>query len=138
MRQGSSLRLITIVLAAMGTGCGRDLVFTTYTTLGVEIKGVNNVPTSLRLAYKRFEGAIIPVDLKATDHDDNQAHAPAHSIFAGMDVQQGGFGVKVAQVFASGKAATNAAKKGGIGFARTLRTLKDRVGIATDDGNGGS
>lgn len=132
-------RLVSIVIGAFAplmSGCGRDLIFTTYTTVGVEVKGVNNIPTALRLGYKRFEGAVVPVDLKARDAQEK--HLPAHSIFAGMEVEQKAFGVRVAQVFATGEAAKAASAAAGIGFAKTLKALKGKVGIEPEGENGGS
>ncbi len=131
--------IMGLVPALLLPGCARDLIFTTYTTVGVEVKGTNNIPTAMRLAYKRFEGAIVPVQLNKPGN--------AHSIFAGMEVKQHGFRVQVAQVFATGEAAILAAggdaegkpvgARPGRGFAKTLDELKDIVGMDTDSGNGG-
>lgn len=98
------------VLLACSGGCGRNLVFTTYTMFGVEIKGEGTMPTALRLAYKRFEGALIPVDIS----DD----AKAHSVLATIDARQGAFHVHISQVFATGRAAKIAADLEGAQGAR--------------------
>ena len=92
--------LIVVIPVA---GCTKDLVFATYTTVGVEVTGMDGIPTSVKLAYKRFEGAIIPVD--PTDED-----SPAHSVLATINTKQVGFGVHVNQVFATGEAARLAAE----------------------------
>ena len=82
-------------------GCAKDLLFMTYTTLGVELTGQGNIPTSVRLAYKRFEGAVIPVDPKTG--------AEALSVLASIDAEQSLWTVRVNEVFATGEAAKTAA-----------------------------
>jgi len=103
----AAILLVAAWLVICVSGCGRHLIFTTYTTIGVEVKGVNNVPTALRLAFKRFEGAVVPVD--PSERDENGNEREMHSVVSGLDFKQSAFRTQVAQVFATGDAATIAA-----------------------------
>lgn len=86
-------------------GCARNLLFSTYTTLGFELQARGTMPTALRLAYKRFEGAIIPVDVGDVTVPE------AHSVLASFDANQTWFqGIRITQVFATGAAAELAAR----------------------------
>lgn len=78
-------------------------MFATYTMFGVEIKGEGITPTAIRLAYKRFEGAVVPVDASAKDD------VKAHSVLAGIQAEQDLWVVRINQVFATGEAARIAA-----------------------------
>ena len=95
------------------TGCKTDhLVFTTYTKVGVEVAAVDVQPSHATLGYKRFEGAIIPVDVGRKGDDDapktsEDMKKKVASVYAEMDVENGWFkGIDISQVFATGKAAT--------------------------------
>ena len=71
----SSLALAAVVLAS---GCqSNQLVFTTYTKVGLNISGTGEVPNNFTFGYKRFEGAIIPVDpSKAADGNPEMPSSP--------------------------------------------------------------
>ncbi len=103
-------KTIFVVLAALvAAGCGTNtLVFTTYTNLGLDVSAANGTPTKAVLGYKRFEGAIIPVDPSkrtATEGD-------AMSVYAAIDMRNQWLdGLTVLQVFATGDAAVKAAEK---------------------------
>lgn len=90
-----------VILLLPLAGCARNLIFSTYTTIGFELKGESEIPTSVRLAYKRFAGAVVPVDPQLDD--------PAHSVVAIIDAEQSWWRVRVNQVFATGAAADQAA-----------------------------
>jgi len=54
-----------VLLAGLLSGCRTGthlLFFTTYTKVGLDISAVNGTPTQALFGYKRFEGAIVPVD----------------------------------------------------------------------------
>ena len=102
-----------LAIAAAGFLCGcrsTDLVFTTYTKVGLHMTAEGNTPTSLQFGYKRFEGAIIPVDVAGAAKDAKPAMAP---IYAAMSVTNGWWsGIGIQQVFATGEAATHSAESG--------------------------
>ena len=102
-----------LVLAAAGMSCGcrsKDLVFTTYTKVGLHMTAEGTTPTSLQFGYKRFEGAIIPVDPAVAATNGVVTVAP---IYAAVSVTNGWFsGIAIRQVFATGAAATNTAATG--------------------------
>lgn len=90
-------------LAVVMTGCAqRSLVFTTFTKVGLDVTAIDGNPSSLMFGYKRFEGAIIPVDPMP-----GQDGAPAMpSVFASVAVTNKWFkGLHVKQRFATGVAA---------------------------------
>lgn len=107
MRQHSATACIVTVAALLSWGCTTNtLVFTTYTNFGLDISAANGTPTKAVFGYKRFEGAVVPVDPSkrtATDGD-------AMSLLAAMDLENGWLnGLTVVEVFATGPAAVNAA-----------------------------
>lgn len=102
------------VLAAVilfAAGCGSSLIFTTYSKVGLDMSVANGAPAEAVFGYKRFEGAILPVDPSRPKE--------IGSVFAGMQVDNGWVdGLCIDQVFATGGAATAAAKDPS--FAKTL------------------
>lgn len=94
-----------VVLGLAGCGSTDHLVLTTYTKVGIEVSTVDGKPTQLVLGYKRFEGALVPVD----PHADPETEAM--STFAAFNMRNGWWdGVKIDQFFATGKSATDAVK----------------------------
>lgn len=103
MRVSRGLRLAALGLVLTGAACSSDhLVFTTYTKVGLDITLQDGAPTDAVLGYKRFEGALIPVDLEKAPE--------IHSIYAGLCVTNSWVqGLALGQVFATGTAAENVA-----------------------------
>lgn len=101
-----------LVLATTALLCGcqsNDLVFTTYTKVGLHISAVDSTPTSVNFGYKRFEGAIIPVNRETATGKPEEAA----SLYAGMAVTNSWLrGLYIRQSFATGEAAVQAAKEG--------------------------
>ncbi len=99
------LPLACVLLAA--AGCHNDaLVFTTYTKVGLHASATGNTPNNLMFGYKRFEGAIIPVDPTKPESD-------VASVYAAISLTNGWFsGIQLQQVFATGDAAVSASTNG--------------------------
>jgi hypothetical protein len=91
-------------LGLIGTGCHNDaLVFTTYTKFGLHASATGNTPNNLMFGYKRFEGAIIPVDA-------SKEASEVASVYAAISLTNNWFsGLHLRQAFATGLAAENAA-----------------------------
>lgn len=96
-----------ISMALLTTSCAsRTLVFTTYTNIGLDVSAANGSPTKAVFGYKRFEGAVIPVDPSKRTKNDGDAM----SVFAAIDLKNEWLnGLSVLQIFATGQAAENAA-----------------------------
>lgn len=110
-------------------GCSsRTLVFTTYTNIGVDVSAANGTPTRAVFGYKRFEGAVVPVDPTQRTKDSGEAM----SVFAAIDMTNGWLdGLSAIQVFATGEAAVEAAKEPAA-FGRMLQKF-GRVERNTDE-----
>ena len=93
------------LLTALAGGCATDhLIFTTYTKVGLDITVAEGTPTEAVFGYKRFEGAIVPVNPEEDTTD-------LSSIYAGICVENSWIqGLEVGQVFATGTAAENMAE----------------------------
>jgi hypothetical protein len=103
--------LAMLVVAAACLACvGPDqLLFTTYTKVGLDISLTDGQPTEAVFGYKRFEGAIVPVDPDAEE---------AQSLYAGLCIDNGWLsGLTIGQVFATGEAAVRAASNPAAGTA---------------------
>lgn len=102
--------VVAIALCAGLSGCttnGRHLIFSTYTKLGVEMSFVDQAPRQFIFAYKRFEGAIVPVD-----KDDDKTEMP--SLYAAININSNWLnGLDIYQEFATGSAAVAAAEGDG-------------------------
>jgi hypothetical protein len=96
-----------ISTALLTASCAPNtLLFTTYTNLGLDVSVANGSPTKAVFGYKRFEGAIIPVDPSKRTQTDGDAM----SVFAAIDLKNEWLaGLSVLQIFATGEAAVNAA-----------------------------
>jgi hypothetical protein len=87
----------------------RSLIFTTYTTVGLDISATDAKPTKAVLGYKRFEGAIVPVDPEARDAAG--AEREAMSVYAAVAMSNTWLnGLDLTQAFATGPAAVNAVR----------------------------
>jgi hypothetical protein len=100
----------------------RSLVFTTYTDIGLDVGLANDVPAKVVLGYKRFEGAVIPVDLSrqqatsgtppstGTAVQKSESSQEAMSVYAALNMKNTwSDGLKLVQVFATGDAAVSVA-----------------------------
>lgn len=100
--------LIVASLLIWITGCSQNtLYFSTYSSLGLDSSGTAEVPNHVSLAYSRFEGAYVP-----PKHDSK---VKSHSLFGGIDADVGFFPWQdriINQTFATGRAASQAAKNG--------------------------
>ena len=107
MKKQLFLLLPVACLGLIGTGCHNDaLVFTTYTKVGLHASATGNTPNNLMFGYKRFEGAIIPVDPTKPESD-------VASVYAAISLTNGWFsGIHLQQVFATGDAAVSASTNG--------------------------
>ena len=104
-----TIKTLTLTLLSLTLcSCANDhLAFTTFTKVGLDISAAESTPTSAMFGYKRFEGALIPVDPKDTDIDPGDVH----SVYAAIDLNNQWLGgIDIKQVFATGEAAVNAAK----------------------------
>lgn len=89
--------------AALTSGCqSKQLVFTTYSKVGLHVSATGQVPNNMIFGYKRFEGAIVPVDLaKAAEGNPEIA-----SVYAAIAItNKWGNGLHIYQRFATGAAA---------------------------------
>ncbi len=110
-----------LCVLALVSGCApaKKLLFTTYTKVGLDMSAANNTPTHVMLGYKRFEGALIPVDVPESSKDATQPEAL--SVFAAICLENGWFsGVKINQAFATGAAAERAAQTDQFGIKAIL------------------
>jgi hypothetical protein len=91
-----------VALSAFAAGCtGKRVLFTTQTSLGVDVSGTTELPNKISFAYKRAEGAIVPAKV-----DENGKPGEAHSIYGGVDSDTRFFtGQIIKQTFATGDAA---------------------------------
>lgn len=107
MKKKLLLLLPAAGLALVASGCHNDaLVFTTYTKVGLHASATGNTPNNLMFGYKRFEGAIIPVDASKPESD-------VASVYAAISLTNGWFsGLHLQQVFATGDAAVSASTNG--------------------------
>lgn len=90
-------------MIALLCGCqSKQLVFTTYTKTGLSITAIGELPNNFMFGYKRFEGAIIPVDpTKATNGSPEMP-----SVFARIGITNHWWkGVHLSQEFSTGIAA---------------------------------
>lgn len=99
--------LILSVPVMLTTGCTKKLVFSTNSTIGLNVSGTAEVPSKVAFSYDRQEAAIVP-----KKHDDT-----AHSVYGGLDTDVSWRnGTIIKQTFATGDAAiyaTGGAPAGG-------------------------
>jgi hypothetical protein len=105
----TTLPLCAAAIATVFCGCAaRNLVFTTYTKVGLDVSATSNEPPNGVFGYKRFEGTIIPFDAEsAVDEKEDVA-----SVYSAIDLKNEWFGgLAIFQVFATGTAAQKVAEK---------------------------
>ena len=97
------------------------LVFTTTTKVGLDLSGSQAQPGNLMFGYKRFEGAIVPVDVAAAM---NNPGVDAMSVYALINLDNKWFeGLNILQIFATGEAAKHAASDP-VAFAQLVEKFK--------------
>jgi hypothetical protein len=127
----SGTLLLGALAAAVGLGCRSDhLVFTTYTKVGLDISTTNGQMANGMFGYKRFEGAIVPVDV---DQQVTAGKSPqVASVFAGIAVENSWLdGLALAQVFGTGEAAEALAQQKANCVGRILSLVGDPGGSAS-------
>jgi hypothetical protein len=113
--KGHKLALFLLLTAPIGCATG-SLAFVTYTKIGLDVSATDSQPTAALFGYKRFEGAIVPVD---------GGEEEAMSIYAAIDLENHWLcGLDVVQVFATGQAAENSAKRSDV-FDKVMREKKE-------------
>lgn len=91
-------------------GCKTPVVFSTHTSLGLDVSGTAQLPNKVSFSYHRFEGAIVP----------RKTNGESHSVYGGLDADLKFFGGHVIkQTFATGKAAMLATDAGTNGLGKT-------------------
>ncbi len=126
MRRPTAAWTATALAALALAGCRSDhLIFTTTTKVGVELSATDGVPTSAVLGYKRFEGAIVPVE----DPQSGAQADEAASVFAAIDMDNRWLGgLDLFQVFATGEAANNVSRSGASsGLVQLLDSMHRRA-----------
>lgn len=125
--------LAVLVIAAC-TGCkATHLLFTTYTKVGLEVTATGGQPSSAVFGYKRFEGAIVPVDPANKDG----AAEDVVSLFSAIDVENNWMsGLDVFQIVATGEAAVNAAQQSDV-FVNVIAGEIGKGGANENDGGNG-
>ncbi len=124
----SSRALPAALLAlALLPACQSDrLIFTTYTKFGVDLSATNGTTTGLMFGYKRFEGALVPVDMSMATGADTDLMP----VFAALDLTNSWFnGIRLVQVFATG----TAAKKLAANPAKVAQATMAAKAIAEDE-----
>src|SRR5688572_23363059 len=105
----NALAVMLIATLIFGAGCKSRVVFTTHTSLGLDVSGTAQMPNKVSLSYNRFEAAIVP----------RKTNGEAHAVYGGLDADLKFFGGHtIKQTFATGKAAMLAtgAKTNGVDF----------------------
>ena len=126
MKSAVRLACVMAILSLGTTACSvssDSLIFTTYTKVGLDVTATGATPTEAVFGYKRFEGAIIPVEPpEPADPNDPQANDPkTHSVFAGLCIKNGWLGgLDIHQVFATGAAAEKTADRDQTALAGVL------------------
>lgn len=77
-------------------GCAKPVVFSTHTSIGLDVSGTAQYPNKVSFSYNRQEAALVP----------RQTNGAAHSVFGGLDSDISFWkGSVIKQTFATGEAA---------------------------------
>lgn len=77
-------------------GCAKPVVFSTHTSIGLDVSGTAQYPNKVTFSYNRQEAALVP----------RQTNGDAHSVFGGLDSDISFWkGSIIKQTFATGEAA---------------------------------
>lgn len=77
-------------------GCAKPVVFSTHTSIGLDVSGTAQYPNKVSFSYNRQEAALVP----------RQTNGEAHSVFGGLDSDISFWkGSIIKQTFATGEAA---------------------------------
>jgi len=99
-------------------GCRNRVVFTTQTSLGLDVSGTAQLPNKVSMSYNRFEVALVP----------RKTNGEAHAVYGGLDADVKFFaGHTIKQTFATGKAAMLAtgAPTNGVDFPGARKVSSD-------------
>ena len=78
------------------SGCAKPVVFSTHTSIGLDVSGTAQYPNKVSFSYNRQEAALVP----------RQTNGEAHSVFGGLDSDISFWkGSIIKQTFATGEAA---------------------------------
>lgn len=85
-----------LAVALLTSGCANKLVFTTKSSIGLDVSGTAEVPNKVSFSYNRQELSIVP----------RKSNGDAHSVYGGLDADIGFWsGSVIKQTFATGIAA---------------------------------
>jgi len=81
---------------ALLCGCAKPVVFSTHTSIGLDVSGTAQYPNKVSFSYNRQEAALVP----------RRKDGLAHSVYGGMDSDISFWkGSVIKQTFATGEAA---------------------------------
>jgi hypothetical protein len=124
----------TLVLGALLSACQsgqKSILFTTKTSLGIELSTIEANKQGVALGYERFAGVVMPVVKEGEAEEPSQLLDEAYSVLALHDMDTGSFAftglgkLKITQVFATGEAAVSAEAPEAV--ANTFRALRDDI-----------
>jgi hypothetical protein len=121
------LRLAAVAALALLASCrSNHLVLTTYSKVGLDLSASNGQPIDAVFGYKRFEGAIVPVDPRPSKTENGKTTPQeSMSVYAAIDLENGWMsGVKLFEAFATGEAAKNLARRPNSALNRVLASRK--------------
>lgn len=105
------LLMFSLLVAGCSIFKEDHLIMSTYTRIGLHVTSTDGKPTGAQFGYKRFEGAIIPVNPEDTEVvDGKQQEKDVMSTFSTAQVDNSWIkGLTVRQLFGTGQAAINLA-----------------------------
>ncbi len=90
-RAGIAVTMLSGVMLLAGCSCtGNDhLIFATATKVGVDVTAVKGTPVNATVGYRRFEGAVLPVDSGSNKIADIAAKIDLQNSFSdGLTIDQ--------------------------------------------------
>jgi len=103
MKSAPDKLLVLLPAMLLLGGCARPVVFSTHTSIGLDVSGTAQYPNRVSFSYNRQETALVP----------RQTNGAAHSVFGGLDSDISFWkGSVIKQTFATGEAAKIATGKG--------------------------
>ncbi len=114
-----SLRCLAAGLGALVlAGCAKPVVFSTQTSIGLDVSGTAQYPNKVSFSYNRQEAALVP----------RQSNGEAHSVFGGLDSDISFWkGSVIKQTFATGEAAKIATGAGDGQHRASTNTATDSL-----------
>ena len=99
-------------------GCAKPVVFSTHTSIGLDVSGTAQYPNKVSFSYNRQEAALVP----------RQKNGAAHSVFGGLDSDISFWkGSVIKQTFATGEAAKIATGGGDSGKSNSTNPATDSL-----------